>query len=62
MHNHGQFASISIGVKPGEYDFIDELVESGDFPEYVTIDIAHGYSDSVIKMIKYIKEKLLQSS
>lgn len=57
MHNHGQFASISIGVKPGEYDFIDELVESGDFPEYVTIDIAHGYSDSVIKMIKYIKEK-----
>lgn len=57
MHDHGQFASISIGVKPGEYDFIDELVESGDLPEYVTIDIAHGYSDSVIKMIKYIKEK-----
>lgn len=27
-------------------------------PEYITIDVAHGHSDYVIKMIKYIKDKL----
>ncbi|WP_413627903.1 GMP reductase [Fructilactobacillus vespulae] len=58
MHKEDLFASISVGVKPAEYDFIDSLVEADELPEYITIDIAHGYSDSVIKMIKHIKEKI----
>ena len=58
MHEKGLFASISVGIKDDEYDFIDELVEKDLIPEYTTIDVAHGHSVSVIDMIKYIKEKM----
>lgn len=58
MHDKGLFASISVGIKDDEYKFIDELVEKGLIPEYTTIDVAHGHSVYVIKMIKYIKEKM----
>ncbi|MBW1604870.1 GMP reductase [Lactobacillus sp. Sy-1] len=58
MQSKGLFASISVGIKDSEYDFIDELVNEGLTPEYITIDVAHGHSDFVIKMIKYIKEKI----
>ena len=55
MHNEGLFASISVGVKDYEYDFIEELKEENLIPEYITIDIAHGHSEQVINMIKHIK-------
>ncbi|WP_261809710.1 GMP reductase [Levilactobacillus humaensis] len=55
MHEKSLFASISVGVKPDEHAFIDELAEADLVPEYITIDIAHGHSDSVIRMIKKIK-------
>lgn len=58
MHELGLFASISVGIKDAEYDFIDQLVETNTIPEYITIDVAHGHSIYVIKMIHYIKEKL----
>ena len=58
MNQRGLYASISVGVKPEEYDFIDELKASGEKVEYITIDIAHGHAESVIQMIKYIKEAL----
>lgn len=56
MHQQGLIASISVGVKDYEYDFVSSLKE--DAPEYITIDIAHGHSDSVINMIKHIKLEL----
>ncbi|MFC6181313.1 GMP reductase [Lactiplantibacillus daowaiensis] len=58
MHDQQLFASISVGVKPSEYDFINDLAADGDVPEYITIDIAHGHADSVIEMIKHIKSVL----
>ncbi|WEV70823.1 GMP reductase [Lactobacillus sp. ESL0785] len=58
MHEKGLFASISVGIKDSEYDFIDLLVKQDIIPEYITIDVAHGHSIYVIKMIKYIKDKL----
>ncbi|MGM9914642.1 MAG: GMP reductase [Lactobacillus crispatus] len=61
MHQKGLFASISVGIKDSEYDFIDELVKENLKPEYITIDVAHGHSVYVIKMIKYIKKKLPDS-
>ncbi|OFI50453.1 GMP reductase [Floricoccus tropicus] len=61
MKAQGLISSISVGVKDNEYRFIDELAEAGLVPDYITIDIAHGHSDSVINMIKYIKEKLPES-
>ncbi|MCO4635492.1 inosine-monophosphate dehydrogenase [Streptococcus infantarius subsp. infantarius] len=56
MHDQGLIASISVGVKDYEYDFVSSLKD--DAPEFITIDIAHGHSDSVIEMIKYIKKEL----
>lgn len=58
MHAQGLFASISVGIKDGEYKFIDELKQQGLTPEYITIDVAHGHSDFVIQMVKYIKKQL----
>ena len=56
MHDKGLIASISVGVKEYEYDFVSQLKD--DAPEYITIDIAHGHSDSVISMIQHIKKEL----
>lgn len=56
MHAQGLIASISVGVKDYEYDFVSSLKD--DAPEFITIDIAHGHSDSVINMIKHIKAEL----
>jgi GMP reductase len=57
----GLFSSISLGVKQSDFDTIDQFVAQSLSPEYVTIDIAHGHSDSVQKMIRYLKEKLPQT-
>lgn len=56
MHEQNLIASISVGVKEYEYDFVTSLKE--DAPEFVTIDIAHGHANSVIKMIQHIKKRI----
>ncbi|MDZ5606594.1 GMP reductase [Bacillus pseudomycoides] len=61
MHSRGLIASISVGVKEEEYEFIQQLAEEQLVPEYITIDIAHGHSNAVIKMIQHIKEHLPES-
>ncbi|WP_099156911.1 GMP reductase [Virgibacillus ndiopensis] len=58
MHARGLFASISVGVKEEEYQFIQQLADEQLSPDYITIDIAHGHSDAVIEMIKHIKRLL----
>ncbi|MEQ2525846.1 GMP reductase [Robertmurraya yapensis] len=61
MKARGLYASISVGVKEEEYSFITQLAEEQLSPEFITIDIAHGHSDAVIKMIKHIKANLPES-
>lgn len=61
MQEKGLYASISVGVKEPEYRFIEELAKDQLTPEYITIDIAHGHSNSVINMIKHIKKHLPNS-
>lgn len=58
MHARNLYASISVGVKDEEYAFIDQLVARQSHPEFVTIDIAHGHSERVIRMIRYLKRVL----
>ena len=55
MQEKGLVTSISVGVKPEEYTFIEELKQQGLIPDYITIDIAHGHSNAVIRMIQHIK-------
>lgn len=58
MKSRSLFASISVGVRGGEYAFIKELADEELSPEYITIDIAHGHSNGVIEMIHHIKKYL----
>ncbi|MGX7059410.1 GMP reductase [Vagococcus humatus] len=58
MKEQKLISSISIGVKENEYKFVDELASLQLVPDYITIDIAHGHSNSVINMIQYIKKQL----
>jgi GMP reductase len=61
MKSRGLFASISVGVKAEEHEFIQQLAAEQLSPEYITIDIAHGHSNAVIEMIKHIKKYLPNS-
>ncbi|MBU8918351.1 GMP reductase [Bacillus sp. FJAT-29953] len=61
MQSRGLIASISVGVKEGEYEFVQQLADANLTPEFITIDIAHGHSNAVIDMIKHIK-KLIPGS
>ncbi|WP_087973226.1 GMP reductase [Oceanobacillus rekensis] len=58
MQSRNLFASISVGIKEEEYDFVNQLAAQNLTPEYITIDIAHGHSNAVIKMIKHIKKQI----
>lgn len=51
-------SSISIGVKPKDYELINTLVEKNLIPDYITIDIAHGHSVSVQKMLLHIRKQM----
>ncbi|WP_394578506.1 GMP reductase [Cytobacillus firmus] len=61
MQSRGLYASISVGVKEEEYQFIEELAKAELTPEFITIDIAHGHSNAVINMIQHIKKYLPES-
>lgn len=61
MHARGLIASISVGVKEEEYGFVEQLAIDAQVPEFITIDIAHGHSNQVIRMIQHIKKHLPMS-
>ena len=64
MKSQNLVSSISLGVNQDSYETIDEIVLANQVsgsnytPDFVTIDIAHGHSIKMEKMLKYIKEKL----
>ena len=61
MRDQGLYVSISSGVKQADRDAIDQLAADGVGADYITIDIAHGHADSVLRMIEYIKKRLPQA-
>lgn len=58
MREKELFTSISLGIKEAEYGFVEELVNEDLIPDYITIDVAHGHSDTVINMIKHVKKHM----
>ena len=54
----GVYASVSLGVKQADYDTVAAWCAEGLCPDYITIDIAHGHSDNVQRMIAHLKERL----
>lgn len=55
MKDQHLVSSISIGVNKDSYDLIMSLVDHGLTPDYVCIDIAHGHSIKMERMVKWIK-------
>lgn len=54
MHEQKLYASISIGVKNEDRSLLAEFVKLNIIPEFITIDIAHGHSNAMEEMIKFI--------
>ena len=54
----GMYASVSLGVKQADYDTVAAWRAEGLCPDYITIDIAHGHSDNVHRMITHLKGHL----
>jgi GMP reductase len=51
--NNQFLVSISVGVKDKDYEFLEDLADSGAFVHFVTIDVAHGHNLNVKKICKY---------
>lgn len=61
MKSYNYPTSISIGVNSDSYELINQLVELDLTPDFITIDIAHGHSIKMEKMLQFLKEKLPQT-
>lgn len=57
MKSLGLIASISIGVNQNSYDTLDELIRENLIPHFITLDIAHGHSVLMERILKYIRSK-----
>jgi len=61
FQSRGLYSSISLGIKAVDYEDVNRLRIAELTPEYITIDVAHGHSESVIKMVEYVRENLPES-
>lgn len=55
MKKENLVTSISVGVKPADYELINNLKKEKLIPDFITIDIAHGHAKSVRDMIAHIR-------
>lgn len=57
MKKQNLISSISVGVKPADFDLINNLKAKNLIPDYITIDIAHGHSESTKEIISHIRKQ-----
>jgi GMP reductase len=55
MNSKNLVSSISIGVNEESYILIDKIVNSNLSVDFITIDIAHGHSIKMQKMLQHLK-------
>lgn len=58
MRNRGLVASVSVGIKESDYELVNNMKTFNLAPEYITVDVAHGDSLEVVRMVEHIKETL----
>lgn len=58
MHDKNLLSSISLGIQQKDSDIVDRFIDENIVPDFITIDVAHGHSDKVIRLIKKIKDNL----
>jgi GMP reductase len=56
MQKDGFFTSISIGVNEDSICEIKNMQNEKIYPDFITLDIAHGWAPKSERMIKYIKD------
>lgn len=61
MKSLGLISSISIGVNEDSYSQIDNLISENLIPDFITIDIAHGHSIKMKRMLEFLKSKSIGS-
>jgi GMP reductase len=60
-YQHYALISISVGINNDSYSILLELLKNKMEPEYITIDVANGWSIKAIKMLQYLKENFPKS-
>lgn len=55
MHEADEISSISLGIKPADYEILERFRREEISPDYITVDVAHGDSEEVIRMVKTIR-------
>jgi GMP reductase len=58
MHGLGLFASVSVGVNGDSQIELENMLSSGETPEYITIDIANAWCDKSEEKIKWIRKNM----
>jgi GMP reductase len=61
MKELGLMTSISIGVNEDSYNLIDTLIDKNLKPDFITIDIAHGHSIKMKKMVTHLRKKMMDT-
>jgi GMP reductase len=54
-------SSISIGVNEDSYLQVEELISGDLVPDFITIDIAHGHSIKMKRMLEFLRSKNISS-
>jgi len=57
MKSAGLPISISLGVNDADYETLKIMASADVFPDFVTIDIAHGHSIKMEKILRWIKSE-----
>lgn len=55
MQGEDEISSISLGIKPADYEILERFRREAIAPDYITVDVAHGDSEEVIRMVKTIR-------
>jgi len=61
MKSMGLISSISIGVNEDSYLQVEELISGDLVPDFITIDIAHGHSIKMKRMLEFLRSKNISS-
>lgn len=61
MKKHKLISSISIGVNKESYTLLEDLLKNNLEPDFITIDIAHGYCVLMEDMLQFIRMKGFRS-
>jgi GMP reductase len=57
MKRDDLISSISLGVNADAYKLVEEMKQKDAIPDYITIDIAHGHSEKMESILKFLRKE-----